>query len=76
MSNPMIVLAPDAEKFLVQLFMDVWSEDDSSAAVFLGLKRMTEPEARHLRDWLCEQFGLPETCKENVCGCWRDHNCP
>ena len=29
--------------------------------------RLSDSEARHLRDWLCEQFGLPEApC--NICG--------
>lgn len=35
-----------------------WSDEDTCNKMFL-----TEPEALALRDWLCEQFGLP-ACKQ------------
>ena len=48
--------------------------DDSYPAGGNDVLRLTEAEARHLRDWLCQQFGLPpETCTHgnvNGCSCW------
>lgn len=53
-----------------------YGEDDCAGEQLERLV-LTEPEARALRDWLCEQFGLPEakpshrmllgTCV--ACGC-------
>jgi hypothetical protein len=87
MSNPTIVLAPDAPRVEsgwskgqvnnqynepVEVELDNISGDWRS--VMLSAQNtqagisLSEAEARHLRDWLCEQFGLPAPEGKYACG--------
>ncbi len=58
-----VVLAPDyCQDPDVQSWVERWRDH---GVLFTRTDRevslhLHEPEARHLRDWLCQQFGLPE----------------